>query len=177
MLDLGTFGGDSSAGSAVNDNGQVAGYVYRSDGAFHAFTSQGQRLTDLGTLGGDFSAAYAINSVGQIAGEAYTAQNMGTHAFLYSGGRMIDLGSLGSYARALAINGNGVVVGQSDVPSKSYSMVYHAFIYSGGKMRDLNSMIGSGSGWVLNAATGINDAGQIVGYGTKNGHQRAFLLQ
>jgi len=43
-------------------------------------------------------------------------------------------------------------------------------------MKDLNRLIPSGSGWVLSEATGINDAGQIVGSGTVHGQQHAFLL-
>jgi probable HAF family extracellular repeat protein len=32
------------------------------------------------------------------------------------------------------------------------------------------------SGWVLIQARGINDGGQIVGQGLRNGQQRAFRL-
>ncbi len=55
-------------------------------------------------------------------------------------------------------------------------------------MHDLNSCIPSDSGWLLVQASGINDAGQIVGHGIlngggdingggiTNGGHRAFLL-
>jgi hypothetical protein len=44
-------------------------------------------------------------------------------------------------------------------------------------MSDLNTLlVASVTGWVLNGATGINDSGQITGYGDYNGLQRAFLL-
>jgi probable HAF family extracellular repeat protein len=43
-------------------------------------------------------------------------------------------------------------------------------------MLDLNKLIPSGSGWALSSATGINISGQIVGNGTINGQQHAFLL-
>jgi probable HAF family extracellular repeat protein len=43
-------------------------------------------------------------------------------------------------------------------------------------MQDLNKLISAGSGWGLSTAYSINDAGQIVGYGTHNKQQRAFLL-
>jgi probable HAF family extracellular repeat protein/autotransporter-associated beta strand protein len=53
----------------------------------------------------------------------------------------------------------------------------HAFVsYSGGAAADLNDLIPAGSGWILNFARGINNAGQIVGFGTSNGEQHAFLL-
>jgi len=41
---------------------------------------------------------------------------------------------------------------------------------------DLNSMIGAKTGWVLEQGNGINDAGEIVGYGTIGGNTHAFLL-
>ena len=62
------------------------------------------------------------------------------------------------------------------VPSNTGFIVYHAFLWSRESMRDLNALIPSGSGWVLSEANGVNDAGQIVGYGTHNGDVRAFLL-
>src|SRR5262249_53716527 len=45
-----------------------------------------------------------------------------------------------------------------------------------GGMVNLNHRIPRKSGWVLWAAHGINDAGQIVGVGYHGGRQRAFLL-
>ena len=63
------------------------------------------------------------------------------------------------------------------VPSNTGNLTYHAFIYSAGSMKDLNTFIPKNSGWVLDDATGINDAGQIVGSGTYKGHNRAFLLK
>jgi formylglycine-generating enzyme required for sulfatase activity len=43
-------------------------------------------------------------------------------------------------------------------------------------MQDLNTLISSASGWELSTASGINDSGQIAGYGTINGNRHAFLL-
>jgi probable HAF family extracellular repeat protein len=53
---------------------------------------------------------------------------------------------------------------------------HHAFLYSDGVMYDLNNLIPTGSGWELLAASGINDAGQIAGWGRHSGGTRAFLL-
>jgi hypothetical protein len=43
-------------------------------------------------------------------------------------------------------------------------------------MQDLNNLIPANSGWVLTGAADINDAGQIVGIGFKDGQSKAFLL-
>jgi probable HAF family extracellular repeat protein len=42
---------------------------------------------------------------------------------------------------------------------------------------DLNTLIPASSGWYLQCAQGINDAGEIVGFGTLNGSTHAFLAK
>ena len=82
---------------------------------------------------------------------------------------MVDLGTLDNANQqsvARAINSSGIVVGMSNAS---------AFVYCGGQMTGLNSLI-SDSAWQLVDATGINDAGWIVGWGIHNGVYRAFLL-
>jgi probable HAF family extracellular repeat protein len=131
-------------------------------------------MTALGTLGGTWSTATAINDLNQITGQAYTRNNLGAHAYRFSNGRMTDLGTLGgSYSSGLAINNSGTVVGRSTIRDNSD----HAFISTNGaRMQDLNTMIPTGTGWVLQEAAAINDAGQIAGSGTVNGQFHAFLL-
>jgi probable HAF family extracellular repeat protein len=81
MVDLGTFGGTSSAGRAINSSSAVAGSAQTADGAFHAFVHIRGELIDLGTFGGRHSEAGDMNDVGQITGYADTADGQ-THAFL-----------------------------------------------------------------------------------------------
>ncbi len=96
-------------------------------------------------------------------------------AFLWNGTNgMTDLGALvsGGQSHAYGINDAGEVVGW-DVMS---SGPYHAFLWSGGVMTDLNALLSpSSSGWVLEEANGINDHGQIAGFGTINGQIHGFL--
>ena len=131
-------------------------------------------MTPLGTLGGSWSIAYAINDHNQIAGQAYTRGNRTAHAFRLSDGQMVDLGSLGgSNSWGLAINNSGTVVGFATTRQNDY----HAFVsISGGRMQDLNRLIPPNTRWVLGEANGINDVGQIAGYGTIHGQTHAFLL-
>jgi len=80
----------------------------------------------------------------------------------------------GSASWGFGINDSGIVVGQSTYDQTGS---YHAFVYNGRKMLDLNKLIPANSGWELDVANGINDAGKIVGYGTRNGTTlHAFLL-
>ena len=51
------------------------------------------------------------------------------------------------------------------------------FLYTdGGGMQGLNQQIDPGSGWFILGATGINDAGQIVGWASGPKGQRAIRL-
>jgi probable HAF family extracellular repeat protein len=103
-------------------------------------------LTDLGSLSGGSSRAYGLNDAGQVVGEATTPD--GTRAFLWDSGVMTDLGTLGRFGtRADAINQAGQVVGSSSGL---------AFLWQDGVLNDLLGLGG--------AATGINNAGQVVGW-------------
>jgi probable HAF family extracellular repeat protein len=53
---------------------------------------------------------------------------------------------------------------------------YHAFLYTAWITTDLNTFLPGGSGWELEAATAINDAGQVVGYGLIGGQRHGFLI-
>ena len=55
LQELGTFGGENSSVSEMNDWGQVVGSAQTADGSSHAFLWDGV-LRDLGTLGGGLSA-------------------------------------------------------------------------------------------------------------------------
>jgi len=176
LLDLGTLGLHQqsvwNSGNGINNSDEVAGISWTASGAIQGFLWKKGKMIDLGDLGGGYSRAWAINDHEQIVGESSVA-NGNTDAFLWAKGKMKDLGTLGgTLGRALAINNSGVAVGDSyrndgtDV----------AFVYRKGKMLDLNQLIPANSGWVLETAEGVNDAGQISGTGTFNGAERGFLL-
>jgi probable HAF family extracellular repeat protein len=177
MTDLGTLGSHQpgwwNSAQGVNKSGVVVGTSYDANGNFFGFRWANGRMVKLGTLGGLWSQGYAINNKGQVTGLAYT-KNGSAHAFITSGSTLIDLGTFAgstSTTWGFGVNTSGVVVGQS-----TFQNTYHAFVYSGGKIKDLNKLIPAGSGWTLLEANGINDAGQIVGMGLKNGQEHAYLL-
>lgn len=173
LTDLGTLAGNHSYAYGINDAGQVAGVSFTgNDTSTRAFLWSGGAISDLGTLGGLSSQAYAISNGRHVVGYA-NATGESPHAVLFtfsspSGPITItDLGTLGgAYSYAYAVNGKGQVVGTNG----------HAFLWQNGVTSDLNSLAPADSGWVLEAASAINDKGQIAGWGKLNGMTHAFLL-
>ena len=170
-----------TAGLDLNDNGYVVGesvFSYGPPFKSHAFLWNGSGMKDLGTLsGGVTSIANAINTSGVIVGQSdSSASSHHWHAVLWDTTLKIhDLGVLpgGNYSVAFGVNDSKVVVGYGNLSNNAA----HAMIWtSSGGMKDLNSLIPPHSGWVLINANSINNVGQITGYGTINGHNRAFLL-
>lgn len=169
---LGTLGGNSSSGEAVNSAGQVTGWADTASGVYQAFLYSNGQMTDLGTLGGSYSNGMAINDLGDITGWAHNSSGY-YNAFVYSAGSMIDLGTLGGTSSiGYAINDLGQVTGWAYSSDKDE----RAFLYTNGSMIDLNTVLSPDSGWTLLGATGINNAGQITGFGVYDGLSQAYLL-
>ncbi|HEY9605578.1 MAG TPA: hypothetical protein V6C85_28500, partial [Allocoleopsis sp.] len=88
---------------------------------------------------------------------------------------MRSLGTLGgNNSSAEDINNLGQIVGASSTAANVLDT--HAILWEEGVMTDLNSLIPLDSGWLLSDARGINNTGQIVGYGSINSEFHAFLL-
>lgn len=173
MQDLGTLGGADSWGLGINNAGQVVGYsTPKGRVTTQAFLYSNGMMQDLGTLGGSWSQGMGINDAGQVVGNSQTAEG-NYRAFVYNNGLMQSLGTLGGTNSAgYTINNAGQVVGDSQTAGDADS---RAFLYSNGVMQDLNALIPANSGWFLDGAFGINDVGQVTGFGIFNGQQQAFL--
>jgi probable HAF family extracellular repeat protein len=168
--------GEGSNARGTNSSGQVTGFTGNDSFLWTPTTPNGNTGTAvlLGYLNqlGFNTDANAINASGQVTGEA---GGIGAfHAFLYDGA-MHDLGTLGgTYSNGYAINGRGWITGQSSTPGGAD---YAAFLYTNETgMVDLNALIDPAAGWNLSVGRGINDAGQITGYGQIGGEIRGFLL-
>ncbi len=174
MTDIGDLGGSYSYADGINDNSQVAGYSNLANGTPHPFIWSNGHMTDIGDLGGRASYANGINNNGQVIGFSYLTGNSAEHAFIWQNGIMIDMGTLGGdYSYAASINNNGQVVGHSTFAGNN---VDHTFLWQNGTMTDLTTLIPLNSGWEILEANSINDAGQIVGYGSIQGQYHAFLM-
>ena len=169
MNDLGTLGGNSSTANSINDLGQVVGASTISSGQNHAFLWENGNMIDLGTLGGNSSVASSINSQGQVVGNSANASGY-YRGFLWENGVMTDLGTLGgNHSYANDINNLGQAVGSSSTATGAV----HAFLWENGSMIDL------GLPFSYSSAYGINDRGQVVGYGSYNNsfEYHAFLWE
>ncbi len=152
--------------AAINNAGQVVGYLETDSGGHHsAFITgpNGRGMFDLGEMfqvglpEGRFreSYAYDINDDGKVVGDTW---NPGSEAFMTGPNgldyKRLDLG--GRYSIASGINKAGQVVGFVDFPGQ-------AFITGpdGKGVTELGTL-----GGLESAASDINDIGQVVGYST-----------
>ncbi len=173
MSDLGTLGGQNSAGLAVNLSGQVAGWSDTKNGGSDAFVASKNKMIDLGALGplvGWESQATGINDFGEVVG--WWGFNPGDHAFLYSNGTVTTLPDLSSYAggesAAAGINDLHQVVGSSDDVDGNN----HAVLWQNGQITDLGTLGGPTS-----SANAINENGVVVGESATSSGGAYFLDQ
>jgi probable HAF family extracellular repeat protein len=143
VTDLGTLGGTTSYGGAINSSGNVVGTSYLAGDNLHVhnFLYDGTMhdISDIGWV-------TDINDTGQLSGNLPVGTII--HGFYYDGTRH-DLGTLGgNFTYAYGINERGQITGNSQTSEFND----HVFLYDG-SMHDL------GVGWGL----GINDSGWITG--------------
>ena len=184
MNSLGTLGGTNSYAFGIDPNGNyIVGYSSTVENQTHAFlwssggtsgVSGNPKMQDLGTLGGANSFATAVNNSGDVVGYSNVGTGTDFHAFFYNGSIMQDLGDPDGFgSSAQALNASGVTVGYYYQSQNSPL----AFVAANGSIVPLDSLVVGNSGWTLQVATGINTAGDIVGYGTNPGGQtEAFEL-
>ena len=184
VQELPTFPGDTDGwGYGINDQGQIVGFTGACNAlvpfsSFHAVlwpNGPNGGVIDLGNLGGTtLNVAFYINNQGQVVGQAGVPDGINFHAFLWQNGVMTDLGTLPGDVASWAnnINNKGQAVGTSFPATGS-----RPFIWQNGVMTDLNTLIPPDSPLYLSEAFGINDRGQIAGFGQlSDGELRGYLL-
>jgi probable HAF family extracellular repeat protein len=171
-INLGTLGGATASASAINDAGVVVGSAASANGNTRAFVWQSGHMTQLSDLGLS-SGAFCINQQGVAGGFVLRPNFTAQPALWAANGTRTDLPALPGFADAevYGVNQSLQAVGDADA---------NAVLWSGGNVQSLLSLIPSNSGWSsLNYAYGINDAGDIVGWGkldSNNTTDQAFLL-
>lgn len=160
ITDLYTLSGIEEA-YGINNSGQVAGLTRISGENIHAIITgpDGVGIKDLGTFDGSRSFAMDINDSGQVTG-GFQAGGGEVHGFLTgpNGVGSTVLGTLGGQGNDVAgINASGQVTGTSSISGNLNS---HAYITGadGVGMKDVGAL------FLNSSASGINDAGQVVGH-------------
>ena len=121
----------------------------------------------LGNLpGGDASSAAAVSGARIVVGWATTAAG-NQHAVSWRSGQITDLGTLpgDTDSYAAAVSETGLIVGASGTgllaPFDPGNEASHAVLWRDGEIEDLGTLPGG----TFTVATGVNDAGQVVGCG------------
>lgn len=191
LRNIGSLSGSSATFStAINNSGQVVGNSKNGREDFYigerAFITNenGSGIRDLGTLDDKLyksSIASDINESGQVVGSSYSNYYIHSHAFITGddGEGMIHLGVLKgyNYSHAVAINDAGQAVG---ISTNGWGEHGDSFIYANGGLTSLLSIPEvANAGWVDLFVRDINNNGEIVGLGYKEGdpgNLHPFLL-
>jgi probable HAF family extracellular repeat protein len=162
--------------AAINNADQIVGWAtLRQTPADHAalWERTGQ-FRDLGTLGGASSGASDINDAGVIVGSSNIISDSYQRAFIWQAGVMSQLATPAPYLASAAnsINNARQIVGYVQNADFSFS----AALWQNQTLTILNQQIDPGSGWQVENAMSINDAGQIVGFAHLRGELHLVLL-
>ena len=164
---------------AINNQGQIAGYA--SAGQDKAYLWEAGVLTNLHghpSITGVTSRAWGIDDSDRVVGEAQWHISKPEEPTLWVGGvpqRLVpEFNRPQGVARA--INGVGQVVGwYNDLDNLSSN--FEGFIWENGVRTELATLIPPSAGWTVLYPFDINDGGQIVGGGIRNGQLgHAFLM-
>jgi hypothetical protein len=177
LLQVTTTGSHVGArvGGAINGSAQVTGDFFNGS-QYQAFVYSSGQFSPLASPGE--SAGFAINNAGDVVGYAVIPFG-GVTGALWRNGQLQIVDLMGhSNCMVFAINNLGQVVGACGPGNRDYPNSA-GFIYSDGAYAatDLNSLIDPTLGITINAATMINDRGQILATGqAPNSFGQTFLL-
>lgn len=144
--------------TAINNHGQVVGFVTGADIHRQAIVYDRGRIRHLGTFGGSDSMANGINDKGHIVGN-YTT-NGDTHGFaLFHHGRFVDLFSAAAMVDATGINIYDAVLGETEgtLPYGTYRI---PVLFDHGAVTDLGK--GAVGRSIASSARGLNNLGQAI---------------
>ena len=188
MTDLTALRRISSVAYDINNSGQVVGSFSNARNTMqHAFITgeNGIGIKDLGSIqGATHSFAGGINDAGQVVGFSGFYDPLSGylpgHAFITDADGL-SLADLGVPIDSIAndINDFGQVVG--GLNSFCIQCTHSAFLYADDLITDLSLLAPVvAAGWTELSAVGINNHGQIIGWGSlkdsAGGGSRAFLL-
>lgn len=176
----------SSIPWAFNQYGQAAGWAVNDIISQHAcfWNSDAKHtIVDLGVFPGDWSSiAWGMNDLGQVVGESHPPGS--SRPVLWNNDAAhtpseLPLLADDNYGIANRINNLGHILGSSAVvdPTTGNAGPARLVIWRDGGVFEVQSLLNaSGAGWTITSITGINNLGQIVGFGTANNETHGFVL-
>ncbi len=184
---LGTLGGQRSSAGGVSESGIIVGNSQLADAApgdiGHAFIYEPRAaqagLRDLNTVARTRGwVLQSANDVNERFVVGYGLHDGHKRAFRLelASGEVVDLGTVrgGGDSFGWAVDSYGDVVGwATDADDHNAAFVYATGL---GGLRKLADLVDPAAGWTLGQANGINDRGQIVGWGYHQGAPRGFKL-
>lgn len=168
---LGTLPGDvGSDARQINANGDVVGESISSNGKTNPVIFANGKLIKIPGLPGDdtITLGYQINNSDMVLG-AYTP-NMGfgpQGVFLFDGHKTVSLGwpAADAIMFPTGLNDRGQAVGWSQ---GSIAEGYIGWLYTDGAMYNFQNLLdSSSSGWTTGWIMGIDNAGDVYGFGNK----------
>lgn len=177
LTPIGSFGGGTTQGNAINSAGDVVGCslaVINGTTTLRAFIYSNGQMMDIGSLvNGGTACANDINDTGVITGNS-TAATGESRAFIYTNGAMTSLGNAGTSSEGNSINNAGLIAGAAFGFNGSY---VGAFRYNA-QLTPPQVDIGNLGGGIITQARSINAAGDITGWAVNAGSRgTSFLYQ
>ncbi len=172
MSTMPTLGTPYCDANGISDAGHVAGFSITATSDWHAYVYRNGTMTDIGGSITPYGIRVdGINDDDDVVGMWVYGGYSGYTGFLYRAGVMGPLAD--GYTEPLDVNNAGVVAGYAIFATDG-----HAFIWDQTNgLQDLNDLIDPTLDLTLGVIEGINDIGQMTGFGTRaDGSPVAFVL-
>jgi probable HAF family extracellular repeat protein len=176
---IGPPGSTTNQAYGINDSGEIVGETTSLTTPFAttAFLYSNGTYSLLSYPGAYATYGYGINNLGQVVGQ-YGNPSGNLNAFLYSGGNNFTTINPPQTSPANPLFAEGSTInnkGQALVIAQNASGNYDNYVYSNGQFTPLTALSSFGNPVY---ASGINDAGTIVGYSTdSNQVMHGFILK
>jgi probable HAF family extracellular repeat protein len=167
----------------INNNGQIAGWVYVGADA-HAAIFSGGAWRDLGVPSGDqLSSVWGINSAGAAVGYSFASfpgpDNRWQAIWAPAGATAVQsLSLIAPDSFAYAINDGGTIVGCLNRYDDIFPDPHRAFVYAGTSLTEIHALLAVNPANDYSCARDVNNDGVVVGeVQMSNATRRAFVYR